>query len=118
MHCIKCGRDIEEGQVFCADCLEVMGRYPVKPGIAIQLPNRKDAPAQKKAHPKRRQGPKPEEQVRRLRKWLVRVIILWIITLGLLAGTIYPTVEYYMGKAFPVTGQNYTTVTSQEPTQP
>ena len=53
MSCMKCGRDTQEGQVFCTACREVMAKYPVKPGIAIQLPGQKKAPAPKKIHAKR-----------------------------------------------------------------
>lgn len=118
MNCIKCGRDIEEGQVFCASCLEDMAKYPVKPGIAIQLPRRKDTSTVKKMHPKRRQPPTPEEQLRVLKKKLRRMIVLWLVTLALLAATIYPTVEYFFGEQFLLPGQNYTTITGSAPSEP
>lgn len=118
MNCMKCGREVEDGQVFCAECLAVMAKYPVKPGIAIQIPQRKTTPAQKKAYVKRRQPPKPEEKIRSVKKWLRSIMLLWFITLILLAATIYPTVEYFMGKAFPIRGQNYTTIIDAETTKP
>ena len=34
MSCLKCGRDIEEGQVFCTGCREVMEKYP---GLAVEV---------------------------------------------------------------------------------
>ena len=40
MACMKCGKDCEESQVFCQECLAVMERYPVKPGTTVQLPKR------------------------------------------------------------------------------
>lgn len=115
MNCMKCGRDVEEGQVFCELCLKDMEKYPVKPGIAIQLPNRKDSTAVKKSSPKRRQSSTLEEQIRSLNNRLTRVIVLWLITLCLLAVTIYPTVQFLLGKSMPRPGQNYTTITSIEP---
>lgn len=118
MSCLKCGRDIEEGQVFCETCLSDMAKYPVKPGIAIQLPQRKDGPTLKKAHPRRRQSPKPEEKVKAMKKWLRFMLAMWLITLLLLIASLYPTVEYFMGNAFHHTGQNYNTVTDLETTQP
>lgn len=118
MNCMKCGRDIGEDQVFCDSCLDVMKKYPVKPGIAIQLPSRNHAPSPKKATVRRRQPPTPEEQVQRLKKRLKRMVILWLITLALLAATIYPTVEYFLGKSFPLPGQNYSTITGSDSTQP
>lgn len=118
MSCMKCGRDTEEGQVFCAACREVMEKYPVKPGIAIQLPGRKDAPAPKKGHAKRRQPPTAEEQIQKLKKRLKAMVIVWLVTLMLLAATIYPTVEYFLGKRFLLPGQNYNTITTTETTAP
>ncbi len=118
MNCMKCGREIEESQVFCAECLEVMAKYPVKPGIAIQLPHRKDAPVLKKMHIKRRQTPTPEEQIQRLRKRVRTFVILWIVTLALLAATIYPTMQYFFGEDILLPGQNYTTITTTEATTP
>lgn len=38
MNCMKCGREIPVGQVFCDGCLKVMETYPVKPDTAIHLP--------------------------------------------------------------------------------
>ena len=114
MYCMKCGRDVNEGQVFCDSCLEVMKKYPVKPGIAIQLPGKKEAPP-KKAHVKRKQPPTPEEQILKLKKRLKGMVILWLVTLMLLAATIYPTVEFFLGRSFMLPGQNYTTITNTEP---
>jgi len=118
LSCMKCGRDIEEGQVFCPDCLAVMAKYPVKPNTAIQLPHRKDGPGPKKAHPRRRQPPKPEEKVEAMKKWLRFLLAMWLITLLLLIASLYPTVEYFMGNSFRHTGQNYSTVTDPDTTQP
>jgi len=118
MYCLKCGRDIDEGQVFCDFCLEVMKKYPVKPGIAIQIPHKKDPPAVKKGHAKRKQPPTPEERIHRMKKHLLRMVIVWLVTLTLLAATIYPTVEYFLGKTFLQPGQNYSTITDANQTQP
>ena len=117
MNCMKCGRDIEEGQVFCAACLEDMAKYPVKPGIAIQLPRRKDSPAVKK-HIRRRQPPTPEEQIQRLKKRFWRMFTIWLITLALLAATLYPTARYFLDKQILLPGQNYTTVTDLDASTP
>ena len=111
MNCMKCGREIAEGHVFCSGCLEVAEKYPVKPGIAIQLPGRKTAPSAKKSYTKRRQPPTAEEQLLKLKKRMKTLIILWLITLCLLAATVYPTVKYFTGQSFLLPGQNYTTIT-------
>lgn len=118
MSCMKCGRDIEEGQVFCAGCLDIMAKYPVKPGTAVQLHHRKDLAPVRKMATKRKQPASPEDQIRKLKKCILSLVILWLITLALLALTIYPTVEYFSGKHFLLPGQNYTTVTSSDTTTP
>ncbi len=110
MICMKCGRDVEEGQVFCPSCLDTMKRYPVKPGIAVQLPHRTDSPAPKKPSVKRRQTPNQEDQIHRLKKRIRTLAFLWLVTLLLLAATIYPTVEFFLGKPFYLPGQNYSTI--------
>lgn len=51
MNCLKCGREIEEGQVFCNDCLVQMAKYPVKPGTAVQLPSAEALPFQRRFIP-------------------------------------------------------------------
>lgn len=118
MTCMKCGREVEEGQVFCPECLAVMAKYPVKPGIAVQLPHRKDGPAPKKAHPKRRQPLKPEEKIQAMKKWMRFLLTMWLITLLLLIAAMFPTVEYFLGNSFRLPGQNYSTVTDANTTQP
>ena len=40
MQCMKCGRDVESGEVFCELCLEEMQKYPVRPGTAVVIPHR------------------------------------------------------------------------------
>ena len=65
MHCMKCGREIDEGHVFCPDCLTTMERYPVKPGTAVHIPVRKDPPRKTAL---RKKPLTPEEQNLRLRK--------------------------------------------------
>lgn len=114
MNCLKCGREVAEGQVFCTGCLEVMDKYPVKPGIAIQLPGKKDIPSAKKQPQKRKQPPTVEEQLHRLKKKMRRVILLWLVTLLLLAATVYPAFKFFTGDLFPLPGQNYTTITTTE----
>ena len=111
MNCMKCGREITEDQVFCEKCLEDMKNYPVKDGTAILLPTHKDSTAARKTRAKRR-APTPEERIARLHRRLTHVVVLWLITLGFLAATIYPTVSYFVNKTILRPGQNYKTITS------
>ena len=41
MQCMKCGLEIPDGQVFCDGCLEIMDKYPVKPGTPVHILPRK-----------------------------------------------------------------------------
>lgn len=118
MNCMKCGREIGEDQVFCNICLEDMEKHPVKPGIAVQLPNRKDSPAVRKSVTKRRQMPNPEERIKKLKKRIRGLTVLWLITLLLLAATAYPTVQFVRDHFSLRPGQNYTTITDLSATQP
>lgn len=120
MGCMKCGRDTVEERIFCDTCLEVMKRYPVKPGIAIQLPKHKDGyPSKRAAAPRRRQAPTMEEIIRRLRKQVRNLVILWLITLLLAAAMVYPTVRFVQDLDMHKIGQNYSTFTeSPEETDP
>ena len=116
MHCMKCGREIEEGQVFCADCLEEMEKYPVKPGVAVFLPQQKAVSPIKKAYAKRRQGPTPEEMVVRLKKRVRRLALLWLVTLVLLGLFAYPVIRDLLKAEELLPGQNYSpmTITTEE----
>lgn len=40
MECMKCGREILAGDVFCDICLKDMAKYPVKPGTVVHIPKR------------------------------------------------------------------------------
>ena len=76
MYCLKCGRDTVANKIFCQDCLTGMERYPVKPGTAIQLPQRTTKVIPKK--PAKR-TPTPEEQIASLKKsrfWLTAAVVL------------------------------------------
>ena len=118
MNCLKCGRETEDERIFCEACVEVMKKYPVKPGIAIQLPHRNESPALKKVLPKRRQPPTPEEQIRKLKRRTRSFLLLWLLTLMLLAATIYPAIQYFLQREVPLPGQNYSTFTTIDETNP
>ena len=117
MNCMKCGRDIDEGQVFCEGCLADMANYPVKPNIAIQLPHREETTAVRKAPQKRRQGPTAEERLQTAKRFIRRILVLWLITLALLIASLFPAVRFLMGDSIRLPGQNYSTV-STTPTVP
>ena len=78
MSCMKCGKEVSEGQVFCQECLAEMEKYPVKPGTPLPLPIRpREAVVHKRSYRKSR---KPEEQIVSLRRWLsILCVICWIL---------------------------------------
>lgn len=108
MSCLKCGRDTEEGAVFCTECLLDMQRYPIRPGTPVMLPTQeRTAP---KKPPKRRPVP-PEEQIKGLKKRIRTLTILWIVTLlalAVLAVVNWRVLPHPQHRP----GQNYTTITS------
>ena len=52
MNCMKCGRETDDNNVFCQNCLLEMEKYPVQPGSVVLLPRRKESSVVRKA-PKR-----------------------------------------------------------------
>ncbi len=108
VNCMKCGREIEESQVFCPECLEEMEKYPVKPGTVVQLPRMTNYPAPKKPPQRKKTAPPLEEQVRTLRKWARTLALALVLVLTLLIGGGYLAIRYYVeeqNKVIP--GQNY-----------
>lgn len=121
MQCVRCGRDVTEGQVFCEECLAEMEKYPVRPGTAVLLPHyQRQYNLPKK--PVKRTVP-PEEQIRRLKRrsrilaWLLAASIALSVGLGYLSAALYIK---YGSKYLP--GQNYSakhtepSETTSEPT--
>ena len=78
MHCMKCGREIEEKQVFCPDCLAHMSENPVKAGTAVKLPPRNTEILPKKRSFRRRRERKPEEILAH-QKTVIRRLILMLL---------------------------------------
>lgn len=76
MHCMKCGREIEEQQVFCPDCLAYMAQNPVRPGTLVRLPHRSTTVLTKKRFSIRRRDLAPEEQVIRQRSIIRRLALV------------------------------------------
>ena len=85
MNCLKCGRKLEDGQIFCSACLENMNDYPVKPGTPVQLPPIQSVLPTKPKHKQLRER-KPEDEVRRLRssvQLLTLILIVLMLAFGL-----------------------------------
>ena len=82
MNCMKCGREITLGQVFCKECLTDMEAYPIAPGTPVPMFDVHVATAPKRTAPPRKQK-KPEEQVVGLKRWVTALsVILMAVVLG------------------------------------
>ena len=109
MNCMKCGREIPEGQAFCQECLAVMDAYPVKPDTHIHLPTRPARSTDRKSP----RSVSPAEQIRQLKRavrWLcltvgVLFVAVAILALLLVQNLTAPTPQTPIGK-------NYTTTTT------
>lgn len=119
MNCLRCGKEVEPGQVFCQECLITAEKYPVSPNASFSLPlQRQTAPVRKPA--KKRTVPL-EEQVQILRRRL-RFFVFWsVVTTVLVALMARPAIAYLLEDHFAL-GQNYSTFTTQttaatEPTE-
>ena len=108
MKCLKCGREIEEGRVFCPDCLSEMDRHPVKPGTkAVIHPRETEAPAPaQKIIPPEELLARSRKQNRSLKRWVTALGVLLVLTLGVLSYGIYRDFTV------PAIGQNYNTETT------
>ena len=116
MNCMKCGRETENEQVFCQDCLQIMEKYPVRPGTVVLLPRRKESTIKKSI--KRHTIP-ADEQIKNLRKKLAVMWFFLVLCIALILMMINPTLHYALDKHVEV-GQNYssvTTTTSASPTE-
>ena len=83
VNCMKCGKEVSEGQAFCQECLKVMEQYPVRSGTYVRIPPRKDYEDAKQ--PRRKKEMTQEEQIALLQ---VKVHWLSIAVVTLLAASI------------------------------
>lgn len=120
MNCLRCGRDTAEQQVFCDTCLADMARHPVKPDVAIYLPNRKPKEAPKKNVHKRRREHTPEEMVVILRK-RVRILAALVLILAMMLSAAAVGVWFATKQGaeikLPDIGQNFQTADQNDGTQ-
>ena len=112
MNCMKCGRETQAENVFCLSCMLEMEKYPVQPGSVVLLPRRREAAVIKKTQ--KRHILTAEEQIRKLRKWLMILTVLLAVAITAIVFMINPTMHYVMDQHFEI-GQNYTTVMPSVP---
>lgn len=106
--CLKCGKETAEKAIFCQQCQDDMGKYPVKPGTVIHLPKRQSIP-EKKAE--LYDEPDHEKQIHGLRK-TVRFLAALVAALSILLTITAFMLLRTMSQEKPVApiGRNYTTV--------
>ena len=106
MKCLKCGQELKDQNVFCRRCLDLMEAYPVKSDVHIQLPNRTEAPVQKKRWRKRRQLSVSEQLrfLRRSNRWLVAAVVVLSLLLILVSSFLIALAN----QNDPNIGKNYT----------
>ena len=93
---MKCGKETEESQVFCQECLQVMERYPIKPDIAVHIPKRTPHPVEKKQPRKKETSPELlQQQYKLLARWLLIAVFVLTVLLCLAVGLLFET---YVGQ--------------------
>lgn len=111
MNCMRCGKETEAEQVFCAVCLADMEKYPVKPNAVVLLPTR-SAP---KVVPKKRPPISAETRIARLRRGnrILTLLVIFVSVLAILfaAASIALMEEANIRRFW---GKNYSTVTTTE----
>ena len=104
MQCLRCGREIEEGQVFCFLCESIMGKHPGKPNTVVTIPERavrlRTTPSRKPQRPE-----EDTDQLRRtilqLRLWICMLMAALMLCVGVL------TWQELNRDTEPAIGQNY-----------
>ena len=110
MHCMKCGRESKDKGVFCADCLAVMARFPVKPDTALYIPKKPVVAVTKKKVSRKREL-EPEELMARMRhtiRWMCIALAVIFLAFALTAGMLLELLNERDDTAN--FGRNYTVV--------
>ena len=108
MHCLKCGKEVQDDQVFCEECLAGMEQEPIPISAPVVIPAQ---PIQK--NPAfRRPVINPEEELKRLQKFnqnLILVMVLLFTLVLLMAVLLY---DKQIWQAVDDLGRNYSVVES------
>ena len=108
MKCLRCGREMENEQVFCFLCESVMVKHPVKPNTVVTIPDRtarvRPAPVRKSA--------RPEEDTAHLHRTILQ-LRLWVCMLlaALMLCMAVLTWQELNQRDKPAIGQNYSSIT-------
>ena len=102
MNCMKCGREVDEGQVFCWNCLQQMETEPIKITASVRIPRQ---PARRAAT--HRPVLHLEEDVRRLERANENLRV-WVLLLAMAAVLLAMAVYHQeVGQAVAELGKNY-----------
>lgn len=112
MNCMRCGREVEEDQVFCPECLVEMEKCPVKPDAPVRIPRRPDPNPRRQT---RKKGLSEEEQIRGLRKQVRTLALLLAVAVMLIFLLAVPAVEHILESDISLLpGQNYSSAESAD----
>ena len=111
MNCLKCGKETEEGQVFCASCLADMEKHPVKSGITVHIPDHEKESYRKRSVRKRVVTQEEllallKKRIRRMRTAIITLSVILALSLGFMGKLLYDALSDHL------TGLNYTIETT------
>ena len=107
MHCLRCGREIENEQVFCFLCESIMVKQPVKQNTVVTLPDRSARPRTNPVRKPQKQEDDSEQlrqTIRQLRLWVCMLMAALMICVGIL------TWQELTREEKPAIGQNYNSI--------
>ena len=108
MQCLRCGRETEEGRVFCFACEALMTKHPVNPNTVVTIPER--SLRDRNSNP--RKPARPEEDTQRLHRTILQ-LRLWVCMLmaALMLCVAVLTWQELSRDKGPAIGQNYSSIT-------
>ena len=110
MHCLRCGRETEDQQVFCQTCLTYMALHPVKSDTPVYLPIRKEKEVPRKQYRFSRKERTAEEMVVILRKrvrFLTAVSLILFMMLSAAVAGVWLAKKQGAEIPIPNIGQNF-----------
>ena len=111
MYCLKCGNETGSEQIFCQHCLDIMEKYPVRPGTITRIPHRSANAAAKKQN--RRKTPSLEEQMIHQRvviRTLLAMLGAALVVLGIFVWLYMDAIDKKPVSPEPSKGTNYQVV--------
>ena len=104
MHCLRCGRETENEQVFCFLCESVMVKHPVKPNTVVTIPDRaaltRPVPTRKPVRQEEDTAPL-HRTIAQLRLWVCMLLAALMLCVAVL------TWQELSRDDEPAIGQNY-----------